>query len=497
MRLHIHRTLLLSLVLLGGLWGCKVSNDDIETWKGTIKGPGKIVAVILSPKYPLELRSQAALALVEMERPDVEGPKKLHQTMQHLDPETRTKVLAAIVPGLEALMRGGQSAQSDGTATGPTEQQWRAKDAAYLLTKVATGETRQKLIDSIIAWYRVDFNGRNLAGDFSAEQIVAELGSGAAGTLVDALNAKMPGPALVKLTELINSKGDAAAKKKAAERMVAIQDEMTGEKFLAWLMSLVRTQLKDAGQEADDARVKRIAEYNRESYMAGIIAAMKPLAREKAVSDRLLSIAADPKQTEDRRRAALQALEGKATEKQLDTLLALALGEGNPTSVRDYAFDRVGDVASKRAIPHLWPLVQSSTEQRLRWRASELVLAIGGPEVLSQFLTRLPAKAEFEPAELNGYATRMSDMTGDTPRRTALQKLGSGQWWEKVIALRYLEKKGKKDDVARMKKLTTDKAPTQGKQWDGQGLKTVGDVAEDAVKAIEARLSSGEEQSQG
>ena len=79
------------------------------------------------------------------------------------------------------------------------------------------------------------------------------------------------------------------------------------------------------------------------------------------------------------------------------------------------AFDRVGDIRSPEAIPQMWPLVQdgSDANQRVRWRAAEMILAIGGREVVREFFERLPvAEAiKYEPEELEGYATRMSQMT--------------------------------------------------------------------------------------
>jgi hypothetical protein len=66
---------LLAVMALSALLGCKVNSDDIEYWRRTVKGPRKIVAVLLSDHYSLELRTRAATALVEMERNDVEGSR--------------------------------------------------------------------------------------------------------------------------------------------------------------------------------------------------------------------------------------------------------------------------------------------------------------------------------------------------------------------------------------------------------------------------------------
>ena len=65
--------------------------------------------------------------------------------------------------------------------------------------------------------------------------------------------------------------------------------------------------------------------------------------------------------------------------------------------MRDYAFDRVADIGSPNAIPSLWPLIQATgcasspcseagkLAKRLRWRAGEMALSIGGSNIVNQF----------------------------------------------------------------------------------------------------------------
>src|SRR3954447_7790425 len=95
--------ILCSLIAL--MSGCKVSAEDIDRWKGTVKGPGKIVAVMQADKYPMELRTQAALALIDMDRTDRDGIAELQQALQGVDDASRTQVIAGMVPGLEAQMK--------------------------------------------------------------------------------------------------------------------------------------------------------------------------------------------------------------------------------------------------------------------------------------------------------------------------------------------------------------------------------------------------------
>jgi hypothetical protein len=464
-----------------------VTSSDIDQWKGTRKGPGKMVAVMLANKFDLPLRTYAALELVEMERQDVDGVTEMQRAIQKLDPDTRVKVVEGLADGLIALMKKPPEKPSQDGA--PPAYQVRAKDAAFLLVSSASPEVREKLTQAVVSWYTADFNGRSLSGNFSAEQVVRGLGASAARSLVDALNAELPQQALIKLAELIGQIGDAPTRQRAGQRLVQIEREMEGPKFLEWLKGQIVEQMKAAGGAVPDAaRITKAAELNRENFIDnGVIPAMKYVADQPEVTARLLEIAShkDSKLT-DRRTRALQALEGKLGPEHVDQVLALALDASNPVAVRDYAFDRVGDTRSPKALASMWPLLQSE-DQRLRWRAGELILAIGGPAVLSDFFAKLPSGAgvAYEPEELDGYAQRMAQMS-PAPRDSALAQLQAPNWWDNIIGLDYFQRKGVESDVPLMQALTKNTTPVKGKRWDKGD--TVGKVAERAIAGLRERL---------
>jgi hypothetical protein len=480
--------------------GCKVGADDVDTWKGTVKGPGKMVAVMMADKYDLDLRGYAALALVDMERHDVDGVAELLNALQRVDGKTREQLIAKLTPGLVKLMNAPAEAPAAGAAPGaadtqgPPARQIRAKDAAFALIPHAALDSRKALTEAVMRWYTVDFNGRNLSGNYSAEQVVRALGSPAASTLVDALHAQLPQQALVKLAELIGQLGDPATKQRAAQKLVAIEAEMYAAPFVEWLKKQIVDQLGAAATK-DPARVEKAALLNRDKFVdEGAIPAMKHLADQPQITARLLAIAGDKNPAlVDRRTRALQALEGKVREVHLAQLLPLALDPGSPPSVQDYAFDRVADIRSPQAIAPMWPLVQDAAKQRLRWRAGELVLAIGGNNVLGEFFAKLPSgDVEYEPEELEGYALRMGQMT-PLPVAIAAAQISSPDWWDRVIALHFFERKGTQADIPMVNRLIGDSTPVKGKHW-GPGV-TVGKVAKQALDGLRERL--GQEQPQG
>lgn len=494
------RLAFLLCIVSGLLCGaCKVTEKDVDTWKGTRKGPGKMVAVIVADKFDMPLRIYAALELVEMERQDVDGVTEMQHAIQKLDPETRAQLTEGLADGLIALMKKPADAQTndkekkeggDQAAEGaPPPHQVRAKDAAFVLVSSAPPAVKERLTQALVQWYTADFNGRSLTGNFSAEQVVRGLGSSAARSLVDALDAKLPQAALIKLSELIGQLGDAEAKKKAGARLVAIEREMEGTAFLNWLKQQITAQMKAANQQVDAGRIAKAAEVNRENFINnGALPAMKYLADQEEVQKRLLEIAGlkDPKLT-DRRTRALQALEGKLGPEHVDEVLALALNAQNPVSVRDYAFDRVGDTRNPKALASLWPLLNDE-DQRLRWRAGELILVIGGPSVLSEFFAKLPSgpNVSYEPEELDGYAQRMSQMT-PAPKEAARALLESPNWWLNIVGLNYFQRKGTAADMAALEPLTRNSTPVKGKRWEKGD--TLGKVAERAIAGLRERLN--------
>jgi len=494
------------------LAGCKVDSDDVQQWKETVKGPTRLRAVIGSDRYSPELRTEAALAIVEMDRNDIDALSILSKAFDELQRQDRAiseTIVGGMIPRLQALL----STEPDPEAPGPDPVQVRAKDAAYMVIPYAPEGSRNELIRAVVGWYSADFEGRSLAGDYSAEQVTRALGPEAAGMLVDALHEKMPPQAMIKIAEIIGEDGDQQTRKRAGARLVTIEKEMEKPAFVKWLAVQIRASLAASGEKVDAARVSSLALYNRENYInQGVLPAMHHLGEQPLVSSRLLAIADTKAGANDptawverlnaRRATALKALEGHVTRTHLNRLLSIALDSSNPVEVRDYAFDRVGDIRSRAAIPRLWPLVErqgctassctasDKLAKRLRWRAGELVLSLGGSSTIEPFSQRLPSPAgiQYEPEELEGYATRMSQMT-PPPTSTVMALLNSPRWWNRVVALRYLERRGGEADVPAMQQLMSDDGAVTGQGWSelNPPVTKVGQVADAAIKALRTR----------
>ena len=473
---------------------CAVTTEDIDTWTGTVRGPGKIVAVLLADKYADPLRVHAGLALVRMEpRQEVDGLSELQGAVRRLDEETQRRIVDGMTPGLLQLMRGeGQPPVAEGEP--PPALQVRAKDAAFLILQYGSPEQQGQLTDGVVGWFVEDFNRRSLIGNFSAEQVIRQLGAPAAQRLVDAMSARIPQQALVKIAELIASLGSPETKQRAGERLVQIERELESSEFAAWLAERVRTQLSAGGGTVDEARVNAAVALNREQFITlGALPAMHHLADQTAVSNRLLEMATSTEGTnEERRVVALQAMEGHVRSDQTAALLALALNQSSPTRVRDYAFDRIADSRSRAVIPQLWPLATNpdKAQWRQRWRVGALILTLGGPEVVTEWLGRLPAARDVEYAreELAGYAARLAAMR-PAPDALMLTQLSSPNWWNRAIALYYIERQGNESHLARLGSMASDSMATRGEHWEEHN--TIGKIATDVMTAIRERMAAG------
>lgn len=501
------RSLWVPALFLGLVLGCAVTEEDIVRWENTQRGPGRIVAVLLADKYDDALRIRAGVALVEMEPRTgdhaVDGVVELQHALEQLDEATRTRIVDGMAPRLIEMMRGEGAAAAPADSNAPPPIQIRAKDASYLIIGWGSEATRTSLTDGVVGWFVEDFNGRNLAGAYSAEQVVRALGSPAASRLVDAMTARIPSAALVQIANLIAQIGDDATKARAAERLVAVEVELEGPEFGAWLTERFRSQLAERGITRTDAEISVGVEANREIYInEGALPAMHHLADQTVIANRLLTMAQvvvpTPPTTaaalETRRVTALQAMEGHVRPDQVNALLQMALAQTNSDRVRDYAFDRIADSHDRGVLPQLWPLAtQDGTARRdawrERWRIGSLLLTLGGRDVLVEWFSRLPAIRDVRYAreELHGYAERFAQMRPE-PTDIVRSQLNSTDWWDQAIALYYFERAGTEADIPALQRLTTSTTATAGEHWEEHD--TIGKIATDAIEAIRERASS-------
>jgi hypothetical protein len=85
----------------------------------------------------------------------------------------------------------------------------------------------------------------------------------------------------------------------------------------------------------------------------------------------------------------------------------------------------------------------------------------------------------------------MGQMT-PLPMEQARHLLGSPNWYARVAAVNFFERKGSEDDVKRLDAVKADKSAVKGPRW-GK-TKTVGEVAEEALSSAKQRLAQANAQ---
>src|SRR5687767_4620747 len=160
------------LALAVGTGACRTDKDNIQRWSSTVQGPKKLIAVLTHEKYAIDLRVEAALALVSMKprngrRVGIDGSDDhpgLMTALSQMPPVARTAIVARLVPALEAETRKPPPVVQGGQVAPDTSVPY--KYAAFALLTVDRGRLvadpalRQRLRVALAQWISVGFPQR-------------------------------------------------------------------------------------------------------------------------------------------------------------------------------------------------------------------------------------------------------------------------------------------------------------------------------------------------
>jgi hypothetical protein len=437
-------SLFFALLLAGA---CEVTPQDLETWKGTQRGPGKIVAVLIADKYPIPLRTQAAIALFEMNRSDTNAMQELQGALGQIAPVERAQIVSGMVVRVREVLLA--------SAERPTDLAVRAKDAGYVIYGYTAGADQLVLQRALLDWVLADFNGRYLLGVNNTEKIVRGLGAPAAAALVAGITpAEL---AVEKICQLVMELGDPATKLAASAKLVETA-------------------------RAQAATPNGITEY--------VFLAMKAVGGRPIV-DYILELASQDPPTEAQAAShhsasqllGLAALEGHVGPQDADKLCDVALNGRLDLRVRDQAFDRIDNLKNPTSVARLWPLLDRD-DKRLRWRAGELIMSIGGAATVPELFRKLPSgrNTEYLPEEIGGYGDRISEMN-PVPLDAVRTSLTAESWVARLIAVQVIGRRGGRQDMPTLQQLTADNTRITGEGWDAGA--TVGKEARAALGRLQ------------
>ncbi len=489
--------------------GCNVSDADIEHWKHTQRGPRKITTVLVENRYDASMRVHAARALIEMKHPNASGLELLQSAFQSMAPSDREPIVHTLVTELQGML----AAQPGTSAQGPTEQQIKAKDAAYVLLRgdgrasFANAEDRTALANMVLDWVLADFNTRALAGSYTAEQIVQAIGPSSADRLSQAVAfSEQAIPVAVEIAKLVNGIATPQGKQATTARIVAVATEIEATAGDARLGEIATRLLRAANRPTDPAAVARGVTALRTQYLTVLYEAVRTLGQPNG-TDYLLNVASNAATPLDRRKLALTAMANGVTAPHAQRLLSVVNCAPGPTcdiDLRGLAVDRIGETRERSIIPGLFSLfdtangVAADQSFTIRWKLGEAIIKLGGAAIIPEFMQHLGAArsapfAGFTFAELNGEAQALGDLA--PPPRESLRGFlaNTHPVPVRVLAMMFLGIKGEQADLAALQPYVSEATPVTGEGWTDAQLTTVGAVATRTRQSLEQTLRQGQQ----
>lgn len=470
--MHRASAVLLASVIAaaGAQMGCAVSEGDVHRWENTERGPEKLVAVLTHDKYSMQLRTEAAMSLIRMKPRAGKriGIDQLVSALASLDEDSRRRIVIGMTPDLVKEIEAPPPVKkADGTmdpdATVPF------KDAAFALMShdpplVAEEKSKTDLTAALIQWAQTDFEDRidNSAQAYGVEQMMRFFGAPAVRGLPPLMTEQSN--KVDRMASLIADLGDAATKEKAAIQLVALAQKIDSPDWIAKEKPIVDEANKRSAQKVTDQQLQAQLEKFQEQELVKIFTSMKKIGG-RPVIDYCLGFAANPKNSEERRKAALAALENridKSATADVDKIFAIAKDESTPDSVRDLAFGRLGELPKDEIVPKLYTLF-AAKKWKVRWVSASLVLKTMSTKEIPDFMRHLPTSAATkmglsEPTTYGALMGRMDPKGGPSAREEITPYLTSKELGSKLTAIGFFYE-GKKADVSMVQSLEGDKSP--------------------------------------
>lgn len=444
---------LVAVAALACAAACAPGASDLAKWEASDeRGPERLAEVVASPKRATDLRRDAGLALLRLERRGRRvGLDLLLKALTDLPATDRDAVVAALAPALARLV----SAERPAGAADPT---LAAKDLVYALLsrQLADAPTRGALRAALLEWARRDTLARiaDPMQRYGPMHTFRLLGPESL-THTPALLAE-PGADPRTLAALVAEVGDEPSKARAVEALAKRDASLRGE---AWAEK-ARAEV-DAANRA--ARVSPTAEQralqleaHRASERDRGLQALRALGTPDAVAE-LVARAADATDRAKSRADALRALgpHAKALAPHVAAIAAIAGDRAHgDDDVREQASALL--VKADAPTPVLLGLFGGKTPLA-RFHAARHLLSRQPELPLADFMARLPVDDK-TPMGLDEVVSYGATLAGRPGGRKALEPyLASRALGPRLVALSGFYG-GKREDLAELQRFERDAA---------------------------------------
>ncbi|HEY2511353.1 MAG TPA: hypothetical protein VGI39_10875, partial [Polyangiaceae bacterium] len=300
-----------------------------------------------------------------------------------------------VAPMISEIQKPPPAKNPDGTT--PPDPSIPYKDAAFAMLShepslVSDPKSRDQLTAALGQWVQTDFEDRieNSSQQFGVEQTMRFLGAGSVKTLPAMINESST--KVDKVAALIADLGDDATKQKASEALVVLAKRIDSQAWYDKEKPIVLDSDTKSGAKVTTAQLDQQIRQYQDQELTKVFGSMKRVGG-RPVIDYCLAYGSDPRNKEDRRQAALAALEGRIDKNNpadVEKLFAVAKDDSTPDSVRDVAFQRLGELPKEIIVPKLYTLFESR-KWKVRWVAATMVLKTLGSKDVPDFMRHLPA----------------------------------------------------------------------------------------------------------
>ncbi len=482
----------MALALAFAAVGCRTDSDNIQHWATTVQGPKKLVAVLTHDKYPVELRVEAALALIRMKprngrRIGIDGADDqpgLIISLTQMQPAMRATIISRLVPALEAEIQKPPPVPQAGQLA--ADQTVPYKDAAFALLVTDGGRLlndpalRARLKAAIARWISLSFPQRfdDSSQTYAVKQMVGELKADSVRPLPNLIQ---PGAAKIDaLSELIADAGDPPTKLAASQRLVVVATDVASEGWIRQKSPGVEAANKAQKLTPTPDQFKAQMKQYQEEELLRVFASMKRIGGPPVV-EFLLRFVQDKTQDNKSRAGALAALQGnldRNSSSQAAAVLAVAGAPETPDQVRDVALQRVGEFPRQVVVERLYTLFATSS-WKVRWVAAEIVLKMSDTSQLPEFMEKIGKVEGMAITEPLSYGRLIGDMKGTAkPASVVAPYLSSSHSAPtRLTALGYYYEKGTKNELAKLASFEADRQKTPTCEKDAEGCEWKCEVA--------------------
>jgi len=388
--------------------GCeKPTAENIQVWKTTEKGPGKLAEALRDRGVDPKLRAQAAMALVDIGKSD-----DVEAALAAMPASERFDVVRALIPMYVAAM---------GTAGATSEKALAARDALFSLRALASPEDQAQIDAALMPGIEADLRaGRVRNGRQSVEKILQAIGAPAGNMLAKLLGEPITGYGAV--AELLAKIGDESARQLGATALVA-----------------------RAGRDktVPDAMWKALG------VLGGPV--VVKFLEEKVQHG-----------SHDETVAAVRALQQRREPQALPFALRVAGDAKADRAVRDEMFGVVETIGGPQAKDGLVKIIQSDHDELVRYRAFESLLAVSKQDGIVAGLEAFPASATYKQVDVDDLLVKLIEKLGPAARPVLLQALDSKFPLARMTAVMSLERLGQAADAAPLGKLGKDTTMIKG-----------------------------------